>query len=132
MTTTLANHLSQIRASSGGSLDPKSQQKAHSQSLLFDPKIARNQDLSTIYQFCFEGFQDLCRLDKRHALYHKSLFNDRSKSLDRSQLTTAQNEQLDVALEEFLSLVSSKLLLKPALRSVEWLVRRFRFVFVIT
>lgn len=43
-------------------------------------------------------------------------------------MNEAQNQQLDAVVEEFLGLVSSKLLLKPALKAVEWLVRKFRSV----
>lgn len=128
MAPALASQLSQLRAASTGHLDLKAQSKAHSQSLLFETRVAKSQDIDTIYDFCSEGFQDLCRLDERHALYYKSLFSDHSKRLDRSQMTKLQNEQIDVALEGCLSLVGARLLLKPALRSVEWLIRKFRFV----
>ena len=128
MAPALASQLSQLRAASTGHLDLKSQSKAYSQSLLFDAKVAKSQDIDSIYDFCLEGFQDLCRLDDRHALYYNNLFSDQSKRLDRSQMTKLQNEQVDVALEGFLALVGAKLQLKPALRSVEWLIRRFRFV----
>ena len=128
MAPALASQLSQLRAASTGHLDLKSQSKAHSQSLLFEARVAKSQDIDTIYDFCSEGFQDLCRLDERHALYYNSLFSDHSKRLDRSQMTKIQNGQIDVALEGFLSLVGARLLLKPALRSVEWLIRKFRFV----
>lgn len=129
MAPALASQLSQLRAASANHLDLKTQSKAHSQSLLFDAEVAKNQDIDTIFDFCSEGFQDLCLLDDRHALYYNDLFSDHSKRLDRSQMTKLQNEQIDVALEGFLSLVGAKLHLKPALRSVEWLIRKFRFVF---
>ena len=43
-------------------------------------------------------------------------------------MNRSQNEQLDAIVEDFLSLVGGRLLLKPALKAVEWLVRRFRSV----
>ncbi len=126
MTTILAAQLAEIRASTTNSLDLKAQKKAHSQSLLFEARVAATQDFDTIYQICYEGFQELCKLDARFIGFANNIFSEQSKQEDRTQMTVTQNEQLDIALEEFISLTSSKLLLKPALKALEWLVRRFR------
>jgi U3 small nucleolar RNA-associated protein 10 len=126
MTTTLAAQLAEIRASTTNPLDLKAQKKAHSQSLLFEARVATTQDFDTIYQICYEGFQELCKLDARFIGFANNIFSEQSKQEDRTQMTVTQNEQLDIALEEFISLTSSKLLLKPALKALEWLVRRFR------
>jgi len=128
MATALAAQLAQIRARSSNPLDLKAQKKAHSRSLIFEPQDAANQDFDTIYQLCYEGFLELCQLDPRFAPFAKSLFSEQSKQEDRTQMNEAQNKQLDAVVEDFLSLVGSRLLLKPALRTVEWLVRRFRLV----
>lgn len=128
MATALAAQLAQIRAQSTNSLDLKAQKKEHSHSLLFDSVVAATQDFESIYQLCYEGFEDLCRLDSRFSSFASSLFSEQSKHEDRTQMTAAQNKQLDTVIEEFLSLLGSKLLLKPALKAVEWLVRRFRSV----
>jgi U3 small nucleolar RNA-associated protein 10 len=128
MATVLAAQLAQLRAKSSNPLDLKAEKKAHSRSLIFEPEDAANQDFDTIYQLCYEGFLELCQLDPRFAPFAKSLFSEQSKQEDRTQMTEAQNKQLDVVVEDFLSLVGSRLLLKPALRTVEWLVRRFRSV----
>jgi len=122
----LAAQLAEIRASTTNSLDLKAQKKAHSQSLLFEARVAATQDFDTIYQICYEGFQELCKLDARFIGFANNIFSEQSKQEDRTQMTVTQNEQLDIALEEFISLTSSKLLLKPALKALEWLVRRFR------
>lgn len=126
MTTTLAAQLAEIRASTTNPLDLKTQKKAHSQSLLFEAHVAATQDFDTIYQICCEGFQELCKLDARFISFANNIFSEQSKQEDRTQMTITQNEQLDTALEEFIGLISSKLLLKPALKALEWLVRRFR------
>ena len=128
MATALASQLAQIRASSTNPLDLKAQKKAHSRSLLFEHDVAATQDFNSLYQICYEGFQELCLLDSRFAGFANNLFSEQSKHQDRTQMTAAQNQQLDVVLEDFLHLVGSKLLLKPALKAVEWLVRRFRSV----
>ena len=126
MTSILASQLTQIRVKSSNSLDLKAQKKAHSQSLLFEPQIAAIKEFDTLYQICYEGFIELCQLDSRFADFSRSIFSEQSKLEDRTLLTEAQNKRLDSILESFLGLVGSRLLLKPALQAVEWIVRRFR------
>ena len=128
MTTALASQLAQIRAHSTNPLDLKAQRKSHSRSFLFEPSVAASQDFESLYQLCYEGFQELGRLDSRFVGFAHNIFSEQSKYEDRTQMTTAQNQLLDVVLEEFLYLVGSRLLLKPAQKAVEWLVRRFRSV----
>jgi U3 small nucleolar RNA-associated protein 10 len=128
MATALSKQLAAIAAKSTNPLDLKAQRRAHSKSLIFEEKVAATQDFDTIYDFCVEGFQELCNLDSRFSGYAKSIFSEQSKSQDRSQMTTAQNEELDNVLERFLQLSCSRLLLQPAIKALEWLVRRFRYV----
>ena len=126
MASVLASQLAGIRAKSSNSLDLKAQKKSHSQSLLFEPQLAARQDFDTLYQICYEGFIELCRLDPRFTDFSESLFSEQSKLEDRTLFTEAQNKRLDSILENFLGLVGSRLLLKPALQAMEWIVRRFR------
>ena len=126
MATSLATQLARIAVKSTNALDLKAQKKAHSQSLLFDPQAAATQDFDTIYQICLEGYQELCRIDPRFIGFANNIFSEQSKREDRAQMTAAENTELDSVLERFLTLVGSRLLLKPAVKAVEWLVRRFR------
>ena len=126
MATQLAAQLQQLRKQNGNPLDLKAQRKAHSQSLLYEQHDAVNQDFETIYQICIEGFEELCQLDARFAAFASSIFSENSKRIDRLQYTKAENERLNETIEEFLYLIGSRLALKPALKAVEWLVRRFR------
>ena len=128
MATALATQLAKVAANSSNSLDLKAQKKAHSQSLIFDPPVAATQDFDTVYQICLEGYQELCQLDGRFLNFARSIFSEQSKKEERSQMTAAANKELDVVLESFLGLVGGRLLLKPALKAVEWLIRRFRLV----
>lgn len=125
--SSLAAQLSQIAAKSTNELDLKAQRISHSQSLIFDRKVAGSQDFDTIYQICYEGFQELCLLDRRFAKFERTIFSEQSKNEDRTQMTAAQNEELDAVLESFLALVGGRLLLAPAVKAVDWLVRRFRY-----
>lgn len=127
MASSLASQLALIRAKGTNPLDLKAQKKAHSQSLLFDPQIAASQDFDTIYIICYEGFQELCKLDSRFISFANTIFSEQSIREDRTQMTVSQNKNLDTSLEEYLGMVGGRLLLKPAIKSVEWLVRRFRY-----
>ncbi|KAI4281781.1 MAG: hypothetical protein L6R38_003436 [Xanthoria sp. 2 TBL-2021] len=125
MSTSLASQLAKIRVESTNALDLKAQKKAHSKSLLFDAHHAATQDFNTLFQLCYEGYQEICQLDHRFEAFAGNLFSDQSKQEDRTQMTAAQNKRLDNVLEDFMSLVTGRLLLKPAVKAMEWLVRRF-------
>ncbi|KAG9896775.1 hypothetical protein KCU98_g11090, partial [Aureobasidium melanogenum] len=126
MATALQQQLAQIAKKSTDQLDLKAQRAQHSKSLLFDPRVTANQTFETIYQICAEAFQELCLLDARFAPFAANLFSEQSKSEERINLTKKENEDLDQIIDSFLGLVSSRLLLRPGLKAVEWLVRRFR------
>lgn len=128
MATALQQQLAQIAKKSTDQLDLKAQRAQHSRSLLFDPRVASNQTFETIYQICAEAFRELCMLDARFAPFAANLFSEQSKSEERINLTKKENEHLDHIIDSFLGLVGSRLLLRPGLKAVEWLVRRFRYV----
>ena len=125
--TSLQKQLAAIAASSTHQLDLKAQKAAHGKSLLFEPKVAASQSFNIIYTICYEGYRDLCALDQRFLPFARTLFSEQSKSEDRTQMTKKENVQLDSALDAFMTLVGPRLLLKPAEKALEWLVRRFRY-----
>jgi U3 small nucleolar RNA-associated protein 10 len=126
MTSAFAAQLGQIAATSTNELDLKAQKASHSESLVFERKVAGSQDFEAIYQICLEGFQDLCQLDQRFVDFQRNVFNAQSKDQDRLLMTTQENQALDSVLEQFLCLVGSRLLLRPAVKALEWLIRRFK------
>ena len=126
MATSLAAQLSAIAANSENSLNLKAQKAKHSKSLIFEPRIAASQSFDTIYTLCHEGFQELCLLDGRFLDFQRDIFSDQSQEEDRTQLTAAQNSELDKRIEAFLGLVGGRLRLTPEIKAVEWLVRRFK------
>ncbi|KAF6844961.1 ssu processome component [Colletotrichum musicola] len=126
MATSLAAQLAQINANSKASLNVKAQKAAHSKSLIFEPRVAATQSYQTLYTICLEGFDELCELDARFKPFGLTLFSEQSQSEDRTQMTAAENAELDNKVESFLRLVGSRLRLMPAIRALEWLVRRFR------
>lgn len=127
MASSFAAQLKVIAAKSNNELDLKAQKTAYSQSLIFEKRIAGSQDFETIYQLCVEGFEDLCKIDPRFRDYRRNLFSHQSKTQERDQMTADQNETLDTVIETCLGLLGGRLLLSPAVKVAEWLVRRFRY-----
>jgi hypothetical protein len=128
MATALQKQLATIAASSTYQLDLRAQKSAHGKSLLFDYRTAASQSFESVYLICYEGYKDLCALDPRFLAFAKNLFSEQSKAEDRTQMTKEENRQLNKALEAFITLVGPRILLKPAEKALEWLVRRFRYV----
>lgn len=128
MASNLASQLAQIAVNSTNALNLKAQKVAHSKSLIFEPRVAASQSFDTLYTLCHEGFEELCLLDGRFAEFQRTIFSEQSQDEDRTVMTAEQNLELDKRLEAFLGLVGSRLRLNPAIKAVEWLVRRFRLV----
>lgn len=128
MATALQKQLAAIAASSTHQLDLKAQKSAHGKSLLFESKVAGSQSFENLYLICHDGFRELCALDARFRQFASSLFSEQSKDEDRLQMTDAENKRLSKVLEAFITLVGPRLLLKPAQKAMEWLVRRFKYV----
>lgn len=126
MATSLAAQLAQVAANSKSSLNVKAQRAAHSKSLIWEPRVAATQSYQTLYATCHQGFEDLCQLDARFNRFQATIFSEESPNQDRNQLTAAENVELDNQIEAFLRLAGGRLRLMPAIKSVEWLIRRFR------
>lgn len=124
--SSLAAQLAQIAANSKSTLNVKAQKAAHAKSLIFEHKVAAGQSYQTVYTICREGFDDLCHLDARFTSYASTLFSEQSQDEDRTQMSAAENVELDKRVDAFLHLVGGKLRLMPAIKAVEWLIRRFR------
>lgn len=106
-------------------LDRKSRSKIHSRSLMFDPKVAAAQDMDYIYGIALEGLDDLCAIDSRFTKFRMSLFADASLTYDRNVSTKDIVDQVDKNILAFISLVSPHLNIGPAIKALEWLVRRY-------
>lgn len=126
MATSLAAQLAQVAANSKSTLNVKAQKAGHSKSLIWEHRIAATQSYQTLYATCFQGFEDLCQLDARFVPFQSTLFSEESQNQDRTQLTARENDELNRQVEAFLRLVGGRLRLMPAIKAVEWLIRRFR------
>lgn len=127
MATSLAAQLAQVAANSKSTLNIKAQKASHSKSLIWEPRVAATQSYQTLYTTCFQGFEELCQLDARFTRFQSTIFSEESQSQDRTQLTAGENKELDRQVEAFLRLAGSRLRLMPAIKAIEWLIRRFRY-----
>lgn len=127
----LSKQLAAIAATSTHELDVKRQRTDFSKSLLFDAKQASSQSYDALYQLGLQGLEDLIRLDANFEPFRHTIFSPQSVTYDRAVVNLEDVKKLDRVIEGFLGRVGSKLLLKPALKAVEWLVRRFRYVSLI-
>lgn len=130
MASSLASQLQAISAKNTVVLDKRKRKSLHSVSLIFEPNVAAQQDYETIYSIGLEGLKDLELLDPKFHVFEKSLFAESSIDVDREVQTSEQNELLDKAVFNFLTLVAPRLQLQPAIKALEWLVRRFQYVFL--
>ncbi|KAI5465612.1 armadillo-type protein [Mariannaea sp. PMI_226] len=126
MASSLAAQLAQVAANSKSTLNVKAQKAAHSKSLIWEPRVAATQSYQTLYTTCYQGFEELCQLDSRFAQFQSTIFSEESQNEDRTQLTANENKELDRRVEAFLRLAGSRLRLMPAIKAIEWLIRRFR------
>ncbi|ETI27179.1 hypothetical protein G647_09862 [Cladophialophora carrionii CBS 160.54] len=126
MTSTFAAQLRNIAANSTNELDLRARRDAHAESLIFERNVAIKQDWETIFQICLEGFRETCLLDSRLREFEQNLYSPLAKDQDREHMSKPQNEALDVVLERCLGLLGSKVMLRPGIKAVEWLIRRFR------
>jgi U3 small nucleolar RNA-associated protein 10 len=126
MATALQQQLAAISAKSTDQLNLKAQKQRHAKSLLFEPREAASQSFDTLFQICGEGFDDLCTLDARFRSFATNLFAPSSVEVERETLNKKENDDLNTVVEQFLGLICGRLLLKPALKCVEWLIRRWK------
>nr|XP_002737451.2 PREDICTED: LOW QUALITY PROTEIN: HEAT repeat-containing protein 1 [Saccoglossus kowalevskii] len=94
-------------------------------SLLFDPKEASSLDRETFYALGVNGLEELIGIDPSFQDYEVTLFDEASKSLERSIQSVEINQKLNKKISEFLLRLSPYFLLKPAQKTLEWLIHRF-------
>ncbi|EKM74924.1 hypothetical protein AGABI1DRAFT_123475 [Agaricus bisporus var. burnettii JB137-S8] len=123
--SSLAAQLAQSASLNVALLADRSKRKP-AESYLFSGRDADHHDLDAIFALGTNAFLKLSSIDDRLAPFESELFSDRARALDRTLLTKEEDEELNDALGEFLSLLGPWLLDAPAARILEWLVRRFR------
>ncbi|XP_014504568.1 uncharacterized protein At3g06530 isoform X1 [Vigna radiata var. radiata] len=125
MATSLASQLETLRSFAKADSEPLKRPFTRP-SILFDPKEAADIDIETLFSLALEGLEVLIGKDERFRNYKNDLFSHRSKELDRELLGIEQNNQLNVSIASYLRLLSGYFLLRPALKTLEYLIRRHK------
>lgn len=108
-------------------LDLKKKRLEHGKSLLFSQAHASSQTIGDIYEVCYDGFKQLCSLDERFIAFAKDLFGRASMEMERASMNHTTAARIDQRLVSFMRLLGRNILLEPAQRAMEWLIRRFGY-----
>ncbi|KAJ2067815.1 snoRNA-binding rRNA-processing protein utp10, partial [Coemansia sp. S155-1] len=95
-------------------------------SFLFDGRQAADLDTQTIFDIGRDGLYELRQINQRFDVYAETLFSESIKDMDRVLQTKEENAKLDESIRSFLFQLAPHFLTKPAGKTIEWLVRRFR------
>ncbi|KAJ2737175.1 snoRNA-binding rRNA-processing protein utp10 [Coemansia sp. BCRC 34962] len=95
-------------------------------SFLFDGRQAADLDTQTIFDIGRDGLYELRQINQRFDVYAETLFSESIKDMDRVLQTKEENAKLDGSIRSFLFQLAPHFLTKPAGKTIEWLVRRFR------
>lgn len=76
----------------------------------------------------FTGLEQLCKTDSSFEPFQQTLFSQAGSETNRDAQTKHENEVLDASLEAYLKLLTDHFLSAPAFQTLEYLVRRYRYV----
>ncbi|KAL7147600.1 hypothetical protein ABFS83_06G118300 [Erythranthe nasuta] len=95
-------------------------------SILFDAKAAADIDIDTIFGIALSGLETLITTEERFRNYKNDLFSSQSKELDRELAGQEENKRINSSISSYLSLLSGYLESHSALKTVEYLIRRYK------
>lgn len=95
-------------------------------SILFDPKEAADVDLDTLLGLAISGLEVLTSTDERFRIYKNDLFSHKSRELDRELMNIEENKGINVTICSYLHLLSSYFQHSSALKTLEYLIRRYK------
>lgn len=75
----------------------------------------------------FVGLEVLISLEERFRNYKNDLFSLQGKELDRELVDREENKRLSATLASFLRLLSGYLISNSALKTLEYLIRRYKY-----
>ena len=94
-------------------------------SLLFEQHDAGDVDSETVYNIGLNGFMELCQLDARFVPFEAALFGPSQGVFDRNLMGVDTQSSLNDSIAAFLRTLGPYLLLKPAHKVLEHLIRRY-------
>lgn len=127
--SSLAEQLAQSASLNVALLVDRSKRKP-SESYLFTGREADQHDLDSIYALGTNAFLKLCSVDHRLKQFEYELFSDTARATDRTLLGREENGKLNRLIGQLLGLLGPWMLDAPTARVIEWLVRRFRLVWI--
>lgn len=122
--SSLANQLKKL--STPGQLSFRSAHASQKPSLLFTSREAADLDIEAVFSLGVNGLEELKSMNAAFSKFEVTLFSESSKHFERSLQTKEANEQLDEDIERFLLCLSPYILLRPAQKALEWLIRAYR------
>ncbi|KAJ6347184.1 hypothetical protein OIU76_003808 [Salix suchowensis] len=125
MTTSISSQLQAIRSVIQTGLESKKRPITRP-SILFDSKEAADLDIDTILDIALSGLEVLVSADERFKNYKNDLFSHKSKELDRELMTAEENKHINTTISSYLRLLSGHLQLPASLRTLEYLIRRYK------
>ncbi|KAG5249529.1 U3 small nucleolar RNA-associated protein and NUC211 domain-containing [Salix suchowensis] len=125
MATSISSQLQAIRSVIQTGLESKKRPITRP-SILFDSKEAADLDIDTILDIALSGLEVLVSADERFKNYKNDLFSHKSKELDRELMTAEENKHINTTISSYLRLLSGHLQLPASLRTLEYLIRRYK------
>ncbi|XP_058207523.1 uncharacterized protein At3g06530 isoform X3 [Rhododendron vialii] len=126
MATSIASQLKAIKSLIKTSDSDPRKRPFTRPSILFNPKEAADLDLDTLLSIAISGLEVLVSADERFRNYKNDLFSHKSRELDRELMGIEENNQINIAISSYLRLLSGYFQLPSALKTLEYLIRRFK------
>ena len=67
--------------------------------------------------------------DERFKNFANDLFSHKSREIDRELLSKEENAKIDASISSYLRLLSGYLQFRASLETLEYLIRRYKYVF---
>lgn len=126
--SSLARQLAGIASLDAGRLTSRTGAPS-SKSYLFSAKAAAEHDLDAIFSLAQAGFDELVQVDADMEPFEERLFSESARRTDRMMLSKEENAELDEVLNRCLRRLGKWIGTMAGGKCIEWLVRRFRYVF---
>ena len=122
--SSLEKQLKRLRIPDSRSLERATKFKKKT-SFLFDAKEASDIDNETVFALALNGLDELKVLNSQFEQFETLLFGESTKYIERSLQSQEVNDNLDNNIKDYLRYLSPYILLKPAHKTLEWLIRRY-------
>jgi U3 small nucleolar RNA-associated protein 10 len=131
MTSILAAQLAQGVSLNASQLRERTRRKPI-ESYLFTGRDAAKHDFESLHALASTAFAQLVQLKPELSSFEDAFFSDSVKLLDRTLLPADATRELDAKIKAFLPALGRFLLDVPTSRVLEWMVRRFRHVVLVS